>query len=81
MVTVILNVVVVPHWPRSGVNVYIVVPTVPVLMVGLQLPVILLLDLFGNPGGTEFRHNGPTGSNVGVIWSVTAIVIETGVPH
>jgi hypothetical protein len=67
-VTVMLKVVEDPHWPASGVNVYIVVPAVTVLIVGLQLPVIPLLETFGNWGGVEFRHSGPTASNVGVIW-------------
>lgn len=43
------------------------VPAVNVLIVvGLQLPVILLLDEAGNVGAVEFRHNGPIGEKLGV---------------
>ena len=81
LVTSMLNVAVVPHCPASGVKVYTVVPTVAVLIVGLQLPVIPLVDTVGNSGGMEFRHNGPIGKNVGVIWFVTEIINDAVVPH
>jgi hypothetical protein len=48
-------VAVVPHWPASGVNVYVVCPIVVVLIVaGAHVPVMLLLDVNGSNGGTEF---------------------------
>jgi hypothetical protein len=47
-------VVLVPHCPPEGVNVYVVVPTDPVLIVpGLQVPVIPLIDAVGNAGAVE----------------------------
>ena len=53
--TTMLIVVVVPHCPVAGVKVYVVVPTVAVLMVaGLQVPVILLFDEVGSVGATLF---------------------------
>jgi hypothetical protein len=46
--------------PAFGVNVYVVVPTVAVLIVvGVQVPVILLFEVAGNTGGVLFWHNGP----------------------
>jgi hypothetical protein len=57
------------------------VPIVAVLIVGLQLPVIPLVDTVGNAGGAEFRHRGPIAANVGVIWSITTIINDTGAPH
>jgi hypothetical protein len=54
-VTVIDIVVGVPHCPAAGVNVYVFVPTVAVLMVaGLQVPVIPFDDVVGNAGAEEF---------------------------
>ena len=54
-------VVALPHWPALGVNVYVVVPSVEVLMVaGLQAPVILLFDIVGNAGAAAFWQSGPT---------------------
>ncbi len=66
--TTILRVVVpLAHCPGLGVNVYEAVPAVDVLIVvGLQLPVILLLDEAGKAGAVEFRHNGPIGGKFGV---------------
>jgi hypothetical protein len=82
VVIVILNVVVVPHWPAAGVNVYTDVPTVVVLMVaGFQVPVIPLVDVNGNAGATEFWHSGPMIANVGMIWLVIVTLNCTVVPH
>jgi hypothetical protein len=72
--------VVVPlaHCPGLGVNVYVAVPAVDVLIVaGFQLPVILLLDEAGNDGAVEFRHNGPMGEKFGV---TDALVLSTPEP-
>ena len=41
--------------PAFGVNVYVVVPTVEVLMVaGFQVPLMLLFDVVGKVGGVLF---------------------------
>ena len=51
----ILMVAVVPHCPAAGVKVYVVVPTVDVLMVaGLHVPVMLLVEVVGNAGAVLF---------------------------
>ena len=72
----------IPHWPAFGVKVYIVVPTAVVLMVaGFHVPIILLVDVNGKAGATEFRQNGPIALNVGVIWSVTVMLNVVGAPH
>ena len=53
--TVITNDVVVAHCPTAGVNVYVIIPGVAVLIVdGLHVPVILLIDVTGNEGAIEF---------------------------
>jgi hypothetical protein len=45
----------VPHCPELGVNVYVVVPTVAVLIAaGFQVPVIPLVDVVGNAGAMAF---------------------------
>ena len=60
VVMVIFIVVALPHWPALGVNVYVVVPSVEVLMVaGLQVPVMPLLEVAGNAGAVAFWHSGP----------------------
>ena len=78
----IFKVVVVPHCPGSGVNVYVFVPTVAVLITaGFHVPVMPFVELNSNAGGVEFWHSGPIVTNVGVILSVTAIFNCTVVPH
>ena len=58
----------IPHWPAFGVNVYIVVPAVEVLIIaGFHVPVMPLVEVNGNAGGIEFRQNGPIALKVGVI--------------
>ena len=53
---------------------YVVVPTVVVLMVaGLHVPGILLLEVAGKAGAVEFCTNGPTCVKVGVTGAVTTI--------
>ena len=60
VVMVMFIVVALPHWPAFGVNVYVVVPSVEVLMVaGLQVPVMPLLEVAGNVGAVAFWHSGP----------------------
>lgn len=42
-------------WPAFGVNVYVTVPTLAVLIVaGFHVPVILLFDVVGKVGGALF---------------------------
>jgi hypothetical protein len=78
----ILMVAVVPHWPAAGVNVYVVVPTVAVLMVaGLQVPVTPFLDEVGRAGAVAFWHSGPIWSNVGVTPVEITIFMVVVVPH
>ena len=48
---------------------------------GLHVPVILLFDVPGSDGVTEFWHSGPIAVNVGVTWLVITISIVTGVAH
>jgi hypothetical protein len=46
---------VVAHCPADGVNIYVVVPAVDVLIVaGFHVPVTPLLDVVGNAGAAEF---------------------------
>ena len=53
--TTTLMVVVVAPCPAVGVKVYVVVPTVAVLMVaGLQVPVKLFVDVVGRAGAVAF---------------------------
>ena len=75
-------VAVVAHCPAAGVNVYVVVPGVAVLIVaGFQVPVILLFDVVGKAGAVEFCTSGPICVNVGVTLVETTILIVAVVPH
>jgi hypothetical protein len=72
------------HWPASGVKVYVTIPATAVLIVaGLQVPVIAgrFVELNGNDGAVEFRHNGPICVRVGVILVDTTISIVVGAAH
>ncbi|CAM4441155.1 hypothetical protein FLTE109939_13310 [Flavobacterium terrigena] len=52
---VIFIVVPTPHCPGLGVNVYVVIPAVLVLIVaGLQIPVMLLFEVANNVGAVAF---------------------------
>ena len=52
---VMLSVLVVAHCPPAGVNVYVVVPAVAVLIVaGLHVPVMPLLEVVGRTGAVLF---------------------------
>jgi hypothetical protein len=54
-VIVIFSVAVVAHCPALGVKVYVLVPTVEVLIVaGLHVPLIEFVELKGSDGATEF---------------------------
>ena len=80
--TVILNVVVVAHCPPAGVNVYVVVPGVVVLIVaGFHVPLIPLLDVVGNVGAVLFWHSGPIAVNVGVICGSMVMLSVAVVAH
>ena len=61
---------------------YVVVPTTDVLIeAGLQVPLMLLLDVTGNAGATEFRQSEPNGAKVGVTFGVTVTSMVVGVAH
>ena len=63
---------------------YVVVPTVPVLIVvGFHVPEIagVLVELAGRAGAAEPWHSGPIGANVGVMVLVTTISIVAVVAH
>jgi hypothetical protein len=67
------------HCPAAGVNVYVTIPAADVLIVaGLQVPVMLFVELAGSAGAVEFRQRGPICVNVGVIcgFMTTIIVAE-----
>ena len=71
----------VPHSPASGVNVYVVVPGVAVLIVaGFQVPFMLFVEVVGNAGAAEFWQSGPTWVNAGVATALTTIFIVAFVP-
>ena len=67
--TVISIVMVAAHVPFArGVNVYVVVPTLSVLITaGLQVPCIPLSDTRGSCGAVEFWHNGSICSKMGSV--------------
>ena len=68
------SVVATAHCPAAGVNVYVVVPTVVVLITaGFQVPLIPLLDVAGNAGAVLFWQSVPIGLNVGVRLLLTTI--------
>lgn len=75
-------VAVVPHWPAAGVNVYLVLPMIAVLIVsGLHEPTKPSTEVFGNVGGFEFWHKRPIGSKLGTICDVISISIVAVEPH
>ena len=82
-VTVISSVeVAVAHCPTAGVNVYVEVPTEAVLITaGLQVPVMLFVEVKGNEGAVLFWHSGPTAANAGVICVATVISIVAVAAH
>ena len=54
---------------------------VVLITAGLQVPVILLLDVVGSTGAVLFWHSGPICVNTGVIWLLITISIVTGAAH
>ena len=77
--TVMVNVVVVAHWPAAGVNVYVVVTVL--FNAGDQEPLIPLLDVVGKVGSVAPEHIGATAVNVGVTFALTVIVNVVVVAH
>ena len=67
--TVIVNVVVVAHWPTLGVKVYVVV--VVLLTAGDQVPVIPLVDVVGSVGAAVPKQIGVIALKVGVVGFTT----------
>jgi hypothetical protein len=66
--------------PAVGVNVYVTVPRIVVLMLtGLHVPVIPSFEVNGNAGGIEFWQSGPMAANVGMTVPTIVIFKETGV--
>lgn len=77
-----LNVAMVAHCPADGVNVYVVVPGVLVVIVdGLQVPGIPFLDVTGRVGGVEFWQRGPMALNVGTVGALIVMLSVAVVAH
>ena len=74
---VIVNVVVTPHCPASGVNVYVVVAVL--FIAGLQVPVMLFKDVVGKAGMVVPAQYGPGTLKEGVTIGLIVIVrvVET----
>ena len=62
--TTMISVTIVADWPIAGVNVYVVV--VVLSNAGVQVPMILLVDLIGNGDNVPPTQIAATGENVGV---------------
>ena len=77
--TVIVNVVVVAHWPAVGVNVYVVV--VVLFNAGDHVPVIPLLDVVGNGDNAVPEQIGATTVNAGVTLAFIVTVNTAVVAH
>ena len=78
--TVTVSVVVVAHWPASGVNVYVPVVVLSTVA-GDQVPVIPLIDVVGNTGAVDPLHIGAMAVKVGVTLGVTVTVRVVVVAH
>jgi hypothetical protein len=64
------------------VKVYVVVPTVVVLITaGLHVPAMPLFEVAGKAGAVVFWQSGPIWVKVGVISVVTSISIVTSAAH
>jgi len=77
--TVIVNVVVVAHWPAVGVKVYVVVAVL--FKAGLQLPLMPLVDVVGSAAKAPPEQIAATGAKVGVTFGLTVIVKVVVVAH
>ena len=62
--TTIFSVTIVADWPIAGVNVYVVV--VVLSNAGVQVPMILLVEVVGNGDNVPPTQIAPTGLNIGV---------------
>ena len=77
-----MSIVVTAAHGSVGVNVYVVVPMIAVLIiVGTQVPVNPLLDVAGNTGAVLFWHKGPICVKVGVTVGLTVMVRVVVVAH
>ena len=79
-ITVTSIVVVVAHWPASGVKVYVPL-AVLLTTAGDQVPVIPLSDVVGNTGAVVPEQIGAMAAKVGVTAGVTVISIVVCVAH
>ena len=77
--TVIVMVAVVAHNPEVGVKVYVVVAVLSIA--GDQVPVIPLVEVVGNADKLAPEQIAATCVNVGVVFGVTVIVINSVVAH
>jgi hypothetical protein len=78
--TVTVNVVVVAHWPASGVNVY--VPFAVLLTIaGVHVPVIPFVEVNGNTGATAPEQIGATAAKPGIMFGFTVTVNVAVVAH
>ena len=77
--TVIINVVVVAHWPAVGVNVYVVVAVL--FNAGVQVPVMPLSDVVGRGASVVPEHIGATAVNVGVTLGLMVTVNVVAIAH
>lgn len=77
-----LKVAVVAHWFADGVNVYVVVPAVLVLIVaGLHVPEMPFVDVTGRVGGAEFWQRAPMVLKVGTIGGLIVMLNPAVVAH
>ena len=79
-VTVTSIVVVVAHWPASGVNVYVPL-AVLLTTAGTHVPVIPFVDVNGNTGAIAPLQIGVTAAKVGVMIGFTVTVNDVVVAH
>jgi len=73
-------VVVVAHWPASGVNVYVPL-TVLFTTAGDQVPVIPLSDIVGSTGAAVPEQIGAMAAKVGVMFGLIVTSIVAAVAH
>jgi len=78
--TVTVNVVVVAHWPASGVNVYVPL-AVLLTTAGVQVPVIPFVEVNGNTGATAPEQIGVTTAKAGITVGLTVTVSDVVVAH
>lgn len=78
-VTVTLSVAVVAHNVALGVNVYVAVPAVLLIVEGLHVPANPSLEVAGNVGGVVPAQKGAIAVNVGVTFCTTLTLTVTGV--